>query len=144
MWYSRKNLVDEFNNNPEQFLRCFGYMLDFHRPIIIKRSHNGHGGLYWQYDLKPPLVEAQSWGETIDLPEYGDEVIAGPTSDWMAILGGLMKAVNTGSMVDDAERIAAGILDTERSFLPSKNAGFRIQIDAYLYMAATSPLPEGA
>lgn len=100
MWYSRKNLVDEFNNNPEQFLRCFGYMLDFHRPIIIKRSHNGHGGLYWQYDLKPPLVEAQSWGETIDLPEYGDEVIAGPTSDWMAILGGLMKAVNTGSMVD--------------------------------------------
>lgn len=83
-------------------------------------------------------------GETIDLPEYGDEVIAGPTSDWMAILGGLMKAVNTGSMVDDAERIAAGILDTERSFLPSKNAGFRIQIDAYLYMAATSPLPEGA
>lgn len=26
MWYSRKNLVDEFNNNPEQFLRCFGLL----------------------------------------------------------------------------------------------------------------------
>ncbi len=139
MWYSRKNLVDEFNNNPERFLRAFGYVVEFRRPVVIKRRHKGYGGLYWQYDLKPPLVEARPWGETIDLPDYGDEVITGPTRDWKSMLGGLMKAVNTGSMVDDAERIAAGILDAEYNCGLSEYDGFRIQVDAYLYMAATKP-----
>ncbi len=139
MWYSRKNLVDEFNNNPERFLRAFGYMVEFHRPIVIKRRHKGYGGLYWQYDMKQDPFVLHRWDDPITPSDDDDEVLAGPTRDWKSMLGGLMKAVNTGSMVDDAERIAAGILDAEYNCGLSEYAGFRIQIDAYLYMAATKP-----
>lgn len=154
MWYSRKNLVDEFNNNPETFLMHLGYMVEFHRPVIIKRHHKGYGGLYWQYDLKPSMVgapkanplKARRWDDYIDipLPDNGDEVLVEPTRDWKSILGGLMKAVNTGSMVDDAERIAVEILSTEHGGALSEFASFRIQIDAYLYMAAIRPSDESA
>lgn len=154
MWYSRQNLVDIFNEDPKWFMSNLRYNVESHRAITIKRKHKGYGGLYWQYDLKPSMVgapkanplKARRWDDYIDipLPDNDDEVLVEPTRDWKSILGGLMKAVNTGSMVDDAERIAVEILSTEHGGALSEFASFRIQIDAYLYMAAIRPSDESA
>lgn len=147
MWYSRQNLVDIFNEDPKWFMSNLRYNVESHRTITIKRKHKGYGGLYWQINLHPNLTPQTQWDDPPNYlyPSDGDaEVILEPTRDWIRILGALMKAVNTGSLPDDAERVAKGILaemmEADLSRLPS----FHIQIDAYLYMAATSPLPEGA
>lgn len=133
MWYSRKNLVDIFNDNPGMFLQSLAAKFMPVAPVIIKRRHKEEGGLYWQYDLTAP--SGDDWGGPTFPEPKEDEVLAESTRDWPTILGALMKAVNTGSLPDDAERVALKILMAEELFPPALSR-FLIQIDAFLYMAA--------
>lgn len=133
MWYSRKNLVDIFNDNPGMFLQSLAATFMPVAPVIIKRRHKEEDSLYWQYDLTAP--SGDDWGGPTFPEPKEDEVLAESTRDWPTILGALMKAVNTGSLPDDAERVALKILMAEELFPPALSR-FLIQIDAFLYMAA--------
>lgn len=147
MWYSRQNLVDIFNEDPKWFMSNLSYNVESHRTITIKRKHKGYGGLYWQINLHPNLTPQTRWDDPPNYlyPSDGDaEVILEPTRDWIRILGALMKAVNTGSLPDDAERVAKGILAEMAEADLSRLPPFHIQIDAYLYMAAIRPSNESA